>query len=1008
MSDMIYRTWFLVIALIIPSFALADDVKRVRPLRVITPAEQPRPGVKIGMLHALPDLRLRGFSDPTQTIQPALLFESNVGQAAQGFGFVLRSVEFAAGFSDTGFTAVVIKRPPGDDTDPEKLAGQAIQLEFRGAKRVNPAGHDPVKTSFNIVGKDPSKRSSKAPAFTAVGYEGLYPGVGMLAAGANGRLSYGFLLEPNAEIGKIRIRVHGISELERDPRGNLLLKTQTGTIAQVRPRFTEVGGPEGRKELKGNFVVFAKDEYGFEVSGRSPGRQLTIDPEIVFATYFGGGNNEGTLEADTGATDLHGQGFDVAIGPQSNAYVVGTTVSPDFPVTAAGIVPASTDAFVLRLDPALPPGNQIRYATVIGGSGFERGVAVAPLDDGSVYITGCTTSSDFPTSTGVLQPTRGSSVGYIVRLTPDGEFDIGTLLGNAIIHHPASIAFSKRASEPEGFVYVAGSIQGVSAGTPSEAGSPGFQTAYGGGTDDGFVAKINAALTHFEYFTFLGGSGRDLIRDLAVNDGFAFVTGTTTSINFPTTEFAQQGTHSQATTGIDCTSGTNARQCFDAFVTRIGRDGSALVYSTFFGGNDEEYGRGIAVSSTNQATITGAAKPTSGNDTQIFVVRYEGGGENTLWIAQPLPGSGRDHGEEIVVDAIGRAHVVGTISRDGLSTTDASFHGGASDIFYARFSAATGEKEFFTYIGGTGEDRGFAVAAQGATADQFCAFVVGSTTSQDIATVAPLAGGEQNKGRADLLMVRLCDFPPKIVSGGIHKTVFPSAVNVGETFTYTVSVQNDGDAPAGITITDTPPSELAVTNVSGSGCGRSGNTVTCSLNADPGTTSIDITAKTDPNLHCPTNVLNTATIRVGNQSLPPTSASVQIQCIPPKCGNGVIDTDTREQCDPEDPISRANCRSDCTLRRCGDNRLDPGEQCDGTAPPGQSCDRQCRLHKIKGEDCQSGGLPCEVGNVCGRRCGMAACVGGHVIFGVCFFGTDELLCQLNQCMDPSQATFTVP
>lgn len=91
-------------------------------------------------------------------------------------------------------------------------------------------------------------------------------------------------------------------------------------------------------------------------------------------------------------------------------------------------------------------------------------------------------------------------------------------------------------------------------------------------------------------------------------------------------------------------------------------------------------------------------------------------------------------GEEVVVDALGRAHVVGTIGRDGHSTSEALFHGGASDIFYARFAASTGDLEYFTYIGGRGEDRGFAVAAEGATVDNFCAFVVGSTTSQDVVT----------------------------------------------------------------------------------------------------------------------------------------------------------------------------------------------------------------------------------------------------------------------------------
>lgn len=995
-----HRTLVGVVALWTIAFvALAAEgpARRLQPL----PSAQV-PAAKVAKLHNLQDLR-RTYAQPVRPVQLPLLFESNMGQAAPGFQFVVRSVGFAAGLSPSGLTAVVLSRPFGDDSDPNTVNGHAIQLSFRGAARPVVTGEGRLKAEVNVIrGANTASQVHKVPVFTSVAYRGLYRGVDMVVAGANGRLNYGFVLQPNADISTIRVAVRGVKRLKIDADGNLLMRTPRGTITQVKPRFMEGETPNSRV-LTGRYLLHGGNEYGFQVSGRTPHKRLIIDPEIVFTTYFGGGQNEGTLEVDNGASDLHGQGFDVAIGPESNAFVVGTTASPDFPVTAAGALTVSTNAFVVRIDPQLPPGNQVRYATFIGGSGFERGVAIAPRQDGSAYVTGCTTSSDFPTSTGVLQPTRARSVGYIVRLTPSGDFDIGTLIGRDIVHHPASIAYEQRSGEPEGFVYLAGSVERPAAATSTEFGSSGFQTQFGGGNNDGFIAKLDAALTHFEYFTLLGGSGRDFIRDLAVNDGFAFVTGATASVNFPTSGIAHQAAHSQAASGIDCANDTANRGCFDAFVTRLARDGSTLIYSTLFGGDDEEFGRGIAVSVTNQATVTGGVKPLTGDDAQIFAARFEGGGENVLWDTRLL-GRGRDHGEEVVVDVLGRAHVVGTVSRDGLSTSEATFHGGASDIFYARFAADNGELEYFTYIGGSGEDRGFAVAAQGSSANNFCAFAVGSTTSNDVTTVNPLTpGGEQNQGRADILMTALCDIPPRIdLPSGFQKTVAPTSVTAGGTVTYTISVQNGGDAPAGVTVTDTVPASLTITGVTGAGCGRTGNTVTCAFNAAPGPSSISITARTGA--QCPNTITNTARIQVGNRTAD-SSASFQVTCPPPLCGNGRLDPG--EQCDPGE---NASCRSNCTLRVCGDGIVDTGEACDRGAENSATgrCSLQCRRQVPEFDECSRGGPVCAGELVCGKRCGVAKCVGGHELFGFCLFGTDEVLCSTPaQCMAPNEADITI-
>jgi uncharacterized repeat protein (TIGR01451 family) len=947
-----------------------------------------------GRRYDIRDLQTRVPRATRPALRPPLFFERNTGQAHSDHAFVLRSLGFAVGLSPTGWTGAVFTQPsraerPGETT----MKGHALQFTFRGAGRTTRLTPGPaVGGTVRVAEGTGAGQQRVTPAFTAVRYENLYRGIEATVHARDGRFSYGFSLDATARPTSIRIAVNGASRLALDARGNLLMHTPRGTIVQTRPRAFEVNA-SGKRALKAHFVILAPNEYGFAVDGRRPGARVVIDPEVVFTSYFGGSGNEGTLEADRGANDLHGQGFDIAIAPSGHIFVVGTTVSADFPATAAGSLEGTSDAFVLRLDPTQPPAQQIVYATFVGGPAFERGVSLSPLEDGRVYVTGCTASSTFPASSGVVHPAPTGSVGYVVRLTDAGALDIGTRIGSTSDHHPASIVFSKHPSDPTGFVYVAGSAVRPTPAT-GDATPGAFQAEHHGGTFDGFVAKLDPELTAYSYFTYIGGSGQDLVMDLAVNGRIAFVTGSTASLDFPTTEYALQPAHSQAATGVDCSNPIAARQCFDAFVVRLNDAGSGTHYSTYIGGDAEEFGRGLSVTSgtpVNQATLTGAARPTSGTTTEIFVLRLEAGGENVIW-EERLDGNDRDHGEEVVVDALGRAHVVGTISRDGLSTSEASFHGGPGDVFYSRHAAATGETEYFTYLGGGGDDRGFAVAARGASADDFCAVIAGSTTSEDVGTVAPLPGGDENRGGADLLLAAICNFPVDIVGGGFTKSVNPSSVVAGQTATFTINVQNNGDGPGPVTITDTPPAGLTVTGVSGPGCSRSGNTATCAFSAQPGSSSVTVTVRAGT--ACPASYTNSATLAVGPQTFS-TSTSLQVTCPPPLCPNGVVDPG--EECD-----SQANCRADCTLRRCGDGIQDPGEECDdGNASNSDRCTTQCRDRLIAGDACGPDEPPCAGDLVCGRRCGFVEeCT-------LLIFCDSYWLCSVpDECMPADEATFT--
>jgi cysteine-rich repeat protein len=899
------------------------------------------------------------------------VFQSGTGQVDEQSPFIVRSVNFAARFTPSTITAAVVRYPADSESEhPTPNSGNAIVLTFKGASPVTLVGQDALKGSVNsVVGRDHGRWLKKIPSFNALQYRNLYPGVQALVRADTGRLAYSFLLEPRANPASIRIAVDGIRSLTLDQRENLVMETSGGRIVQTRPRFFEIKGGE-KIQLRGRFAVLGDNEYGFVVEGHDPRARLLIDPEIVFATYFGGTGDEGYLGADEGGMDFIGRGFDTAIGPNGHMYVIGLTASADFPVNTGGPMNGSSDVFVMRIDPTQPAGQQIVYATFIGGSSGERGRSVAPLADGGVYITGHTSSPDFPTSAGVVQQTYERSGAYVARLNGDGSFDIGTMIGRALSHHPNSVVFSKRPSEAEGFVYAAGSAWNVTVGgNASDATSGSYQASPAGGEYDGFLVKLDSELTRYEYFTYFGGANRDVIMDLDVNDGFAFVTGTTTSTDFPTTELAMQAQHSQApNANVNCASDNPPRRCFDAFVARFNRGGSGLVYSTLYGSDREEYARGIAVTSRNQATITGAARATAGWEADIFVTRFEAGGENFFWDRR-LTAQKSDHGEEVVVDQFGRTHFTGTISLDGRATgiPSETFHGGGSDIFYGRISEF-GEVEFFTYLGGAGEDRGFAIAAAGPARDRFCAMVAGSTTSDDIQTVRALSGGETRRGGADLLLYALCDIEYVIDEEDFEKRALQSTVNAGGEVTFTLTVTNRGDVDAPVEIVDDVP--IRVTGVEAPCEHDANNRVTCSFKARAGESkSINIRARAGQ--QCPTTIVNTATLQVYGERFTKT-VSVAVRCVPDPvtCPNGR--PDPGEQCDDDNFVTGDGCRPDCTREVCTDGILDsPKEECDdGNQNNNDRCTNQCRKQLIEGDVCTANSPPCTAGLVCGRGCGL--------------------------------------
>lgn len=312
-------------------------------------------------------------------------------------------------------------------------------------------------------------------------------------------------------------------------------------------------------------------DYGFRLGSFDPTLPVVIDP-LLQSTYLGGAGFD-FIQDDA-----------ITVDPSSgDVLVAGVTDSGDFPGTLAGAQPAfvaSGDGFVVRLDRALTTFLQ---ATYLGGEGLDiaQGIAVHPVS-GEVFVTGSTDSTDFPGTSGGAQAAYGGGAvdGFVARLDRTLTSLLqATYLGGRGFDRCFRISLLSNGGE----VIVAGL-------TGSEGGA---QAANGGGEYDGFLARLNATLTTLLQATYLGGAGEDVVLCLAVHpsSGDVLAAGSTTSTDFPATAGGAQPV---------------SRSNGDAFATRLNPGLTALLQTTYLGGGDLDFARGlVAHPTTGEVLVAG-------------------------------------------------------------------------------------------------------------------------------------------------------------------------------------------------------------------------------------------------------------------------------------------------------------------------------------------------------------------------------------------------------------------
>jgi hypothetical protein len=651
-----------------------------------------------------------------------LCFEMNRGQADDGVRFVGRGQGFGLLLKRSEAVLALRNRRQADQASQELTRACQLNMRFEHANEaalVSGVDKQPALASY-FIGNDPTNWIRDIPTYSRVSYASLYPGIDLEFYGNERKLEYDFEVGAGANPQQIALRFEGADRIGLDSQGSLILHTAAGNVRYDRPvAYQEADGQ--RVEVHACFNLVGDGTVGFQVAAYDETRPLIIDPVLVYSTYAGGNaadSAKGIVADSSGNAILVGDSFstdflspraagrtdsDIFVGRLSpnglllrysffggtkndfatglavdgsgNLYVGGVTQSPDFPLlhSFAKTLMGNSDAFVIKLTPA---ADQFFYLSLIGGSGDEAGVSVAADNTGNAYITGRTTSPDYPVLA-AIQPSYGggSSDAFVSKLTPDGSALVySTFLGGSGAED--SVGQTGISVDSAGNAYVTGD---TSSGNFPLKNALRSSKSGAASSFDGFVAKINPTGSDFVYSSYLGGSDDDVA--LAVtNDssGNAYVTGSTNSTSF---------------TGSSTT--RSAAPAPDAFVAKLNSSGSAISYLTFIGGSGFDSANAIVVDSSGNAVIAGTAGP--GLPTVNSIQSFSRGGATDAFIAKLgttgavtfstyLGGSGDDQALAVAVGADANIYLIGTTtSTDFLTFTPLLDHNqGGQDIFIAR------------------------------------------------------------------------------------------------------------------------------------------------------------------------------------------------------------------------------------------------------------------------------------------------------------------------------------
>lgn len=609
------------------------------------------------------------------------------------------------------------------DRSPSRTKVTSVVTLFLGANEQSYTMGQGVLPHYNnyFIGNNPEEWYSNVPNYQEVVYKNIYRGIDLRYYFQGNILKYEYIVQPGGDPSQIMIRYEGVRNLEITPTGDLVIGTRFGEITEKSPVIFQQN--KGVKhEIKGHYTLLEPKVFTFSIDEKfDPSIPLVIDPELVYSTYLGGTGDD--------------RGWGIAVDGAGNAYVTGGTSSLDFPMLTLydDTLNGSKDIFVSKLNPAEGGINSLKYSTYIGGSVGEVGWNIAVDKNGNAYVTGWTSSPDFPLMNPYNSTLKGNYDVFVVELSAEGNSLIySTFFGGTDEEFGDGIAV-----DTNGIVYIAGVTQSLNFPTTANA----YDDSYNGGNSDVFMSALDPSLggvSSLLYSTYLGGTQQEQAEDLTVDiTGNVYICGYTESSDFPM---------------IDSYDDTFNGGRNDSYIVKfnVSTGGvNSLVYSTYLGGQSNDFAFGIAVSNLGTMYVTGYTtstdfpmerpywNTTNGIFADAFVTIFSADGKNLVYSTY-LGGILSDVGYDIDVGNNMNAYVVGATQSPDFPTYqgNASF-GGVYDAFVSILAPAQSGTEsliYSTYLGGTDDDHGFGGIA---VDNNDNAYVAGYTSSSDFPVKNP-------------------------------------------------------------------------------------------------------------------------------------------------------------------------------------------------------------------------------------------------------------------------------
>ena len=672
-----------------------------------------------------------------------LSFEPNRRQTDASVKFLTRGKGYILFLTDQDAVFALDKGPHAASVMRMSLLGANAHPAFSGLEEL------PGKSNY-LIGNKPENWHVNIPNYRKVAERNIYPGIDLVYYGTQRQLEYDFVVAPGASLSQVQIAFDGVKNMHPDAEGNLVLSASGKDDIRLRKPIAYQLIGEEKQLVAANFILQGDNRVAFEIGAYDAGRPLIVDPILSYSTYLGGSGIDGassiavapdntafiagstfsanfpTIHAlqpnEGGQLDFPQDGFvskisadgstllystylggthqdtasGITVDDFGDAYVTGTTISPDFPASKGafdGLCGADgkcgttwnslglpvTNAFLSKLNPA---GSGLIYSTYLGFFEDVQGKSVAVDSDGNAYVTGQTTANFTPT----------------VTITPP-------------------------ALPPPPFPITASA----------------FQPAFGGGSFNAFITKFDATGSTILYSSYLGGDTEDVGYGIVVDgNANAYITGLTYSTNFPTTAGAIQTAYGGAG---------------DGFVSKVNANligAASLVYSTYFGGSGLDQANGIAVDSvgnayvaglTNSSTLSftppaGAFQTSNAGQGDAFTAKLNTTGALSYFTF--LGGTHADSATGVAVDSAGNAYVTGTTVSTDFPTAGAVFQpaygGGNADSFVAKLNPSGSSLAYASFLGGTNTELSTGIAVDTAGS----AYVTGQTCSEDFPLSNPL------------------------------------------------------------------------------------------------------------------------------------------------------------------------------------------------------------------------------------------------------------------------------